>query len=93
MSIAHLNIAFIGVGNMGRPMAHNLLKAGHSVVVYDVVQRNVDALVAAGAGAAASARLAASRGDLVITMLPSSPHVRERVLGRGRRARRAWPAA
>ncbi|MDP8985151.1 MAG: 3-hydroxyisobutyrate dehydrogenase [Pseudomonadota bacterium] len=76
-----MNIAFIGVGNMGRPMARNLLKAGHSVVVYDVIQRNVDALVAAGAGAAASARLAASRSDLVITMLPSSAHVKEVYLG------------
>jgi 3-hydroxyisobutyrate dehydrogenase len=76
-----MNIAFVGIGNMGGPMARNLLKAGHSLVVFDVVQRNVDALVAAGAGSATSAKLAASQGDLVITMLPSSPHVKGVYLG------------
>jgi 3-hydroxyisobutyrate dehydrogenase len=76
-----MNIAFIGLGNMGGPMARNLLKAGHALVVFDVVQRNVDALVAAGARAAASGRAAAADADLVITMLPSSPHVRAVYLG------------
>jgi 3-hydroxyisobutyrate dehydrogenase len=47
-----MNIAFIGLGNMGGPMARNLLKAGHALTVFDVVQRNVDLLVAAGATAA-----------------------------------------
>jgi len=62
-------------------MARNLLKAGHSLIVFDVVQRNVDALTAAGATSAASAKLAAARADLVITMLPSSPHVKSVYLG------------
>jgi 3-hydroxyisobutyrate dehydrogenase len=66
---------------MGAPMARNLLKAGHSLIVFDVVQRNVDALTAAGATSAASAKLAAARADLVITMLPSSPHVKSVYLG------------
>jgi 3-hydroxyisobutyrate dehydrogenase len=62
-------------------MARNLLKAGHSLVVFDVVQRHVDALTAVGAAAAATAKLAADRAELVITMLPSSPHVKAVYLG------------
>ena len=76
-----MKIAFIGLGNMGGPMARNLLKAGHSMVVFDVVQRNVDALTAAGATAAPSAKLAAGQCELVISMLPSSPHVKSVYLG------------
>ncbi|HLZ97553.1 MAG TPA: 3-hydroxyisobutyrate dehydrogenase [Steroidobacteraceae bacterium] len=76
-----MKIAFIGLGHMGGPMARNLLKAGHSLVVFDVVQPHVDALTAAGAAAAGSAKLAAARAELVITMLPSSPHVRSVYLG------------
>jgi 3-hydroxyisobutyrate dehydrogenase len=77
-----MKIAFIGLGHMGAPMARNLLKAGHSLVVFDVVQKNVDALTAAGATGAATAGQAASQGDLVITMLPSSPHVKAVYLGK-----------
>jgi 3-hydroxyisobutyrate dehydrogenase len=76
-----MKIAFIGLGHMGGPMARNLLKAGHSLIVFDVVRRNVDALTAVGAAAAASAKLAAVGADLVITMLPSSPHVKSVYLG------------
>jgi len=76
-----MKIGFVGLGHMGAPMARNLLKAGHSLVVYDVVQRNVDALQAAGAGAAQSAARAADQAELVITMLPSSPHVKTVYLG------------
>jgi len=65
-----MKVAFIGVGNMGGPMAHNLLKAGHALTVFDVVRSNVDALVAHGASAADSARQAAGAGDIVVTMLP-----------------------
>jgi 3-hydroxyisobutyrate dehydrogenase len=76
-----MKIAFIGLGHMGAPMARNLLKAGHALVVYDVVKANVDLLVAAGASAQSSARLATKEAELVITMLPSSPHVRTVYLG------------
>jgi 3-hydroxyisobutyrate dehydrogenase len=76
-----MKIAFIGLGHMGGPMARNLLKAGHSLIVFDVVQRNVDALTAVGAAAATSAKLAAAQAELVVTMLPSSPHVRGVYLG------------
>jgi 3-hydroxyisobutyrate dehydrogenase len=76
-----MKIAFIGLGNMGGPMARNLLKAGHSLMVFDVVQRSIDALVGAGASAASSAKQAAGQADLVLTMLPSSPHVKTVYLG------------
>jgi 3-hydroxyisobutyrate dehydrogenase len=76
-----MKIAFVGLGNMGAPMARNLLRHGHSLVVFDVVQRNVDALIAAGAMAATSVRAAAATAELVITMLPSSPHVKTVYLG------------
>jgi 3-hydroxyisobutyrate dehydrogenase len=76
-----MKIAFVGLGHMGAPMARNLIKAGHALVVYDVVAKNVDALKAAGASAARSAQEAAAQGELVITMLPSSPHVKAVYLG------------
>ena len=76
-----MKIAFIGLGHMGAPMARNLLKAGHGLIVFDLVQKNMDALIAAGAVAAATPGQAAGQGDIVITMLPSSPHVRAVYLG------------
>ncbi|MBV9016211.1 MAG: 3-hydroxyisobutyrate dehydrogenase [Alphaproteobacteria bacterium] len=69
-------IGFIGLGNMGAPMAANLLKAGHQVIGYDIVAGARDALVQKGGRAAASAAEAAAAGDIVITMLPAGPQVR-----------------
>ena len=77
------NIAFIGLGIMGKPMSRNLLKAGHSVVVYDVAPAPIAELVTAGAKAATSSRDAASQGDVIITMLPDGPEVEAAVLGHG----------
>jgi len=68
---------------MGKPMSRNLLKAGHSVVVYDVSPAPIAELVAAGAKAATSSRDAASQGDVIITMLPDGPEVEAAVLGPG----------
>jgi 2-hydroxy-3-oxopropionate reductase len=76
-----MKIAFIGLGIMGKPMAKNLLKAGHELIVYDVVKANVSSLVEAGAKEAFSSAEAASRCCLVITMLPNSPHVKTVVCG------------
>jgi 2-hydroxy-3-oxopropionate reductase len=75
------HIAFIGLGIMGKPMARNLLKAGHSLVVYDVVPGPVAELTEAGAARAASSREAAATADLIITMLPDGPDVEAAVLG------------
>ncbi|HEY0439687.1 MAG TPA: 3-hydroxyisobutyrate dehydrogenase [Xanthobacteraceae bacterium] len=74
-------IGFIGLGNMGLPMALNLLKAGHQVEGVDVNGALVEKLVQAGGAAAGSVKVAASRGDVVITMLPAGRHVREVYLG------------
>ena len=77
-------IAFVGLGIMGKPMAKNLLKAGHSVVVFDVAPAPVADVVAAGGTAAKSSKEAASQADVIITMLPDGPEVEAAVLGPGR---------
>jgi 3-hydroxyisobutyrate dehydrogenase len=74
-------IAFIGLGNMGAPMALNLLKAGHELIVFDLVPAAVRALADAGAHTAASAAQAVPGADVVITMLPASKHVEGLYLG------------
>ena len=76
-------IGFIGLGNMGGPMARNLVKAGHALKVFDVVPAAVAALAQAGATAAANMGDAASGVDIVITMLPAGPEVRAVYLDRG----------
>lgn len=76
-----MKIGFSGLGIMGKPMAKNLLKAGHSLTVYDIAAGPVAELTAAGATAAQSNADAARGSELIITMLPNSPHVREAVLG------------
>jgi 2-hydroxy-3-oxopropionate reductase len=70
-------IGFIGLGLMGRPMARNLLKAGHPLVVYSRSQGPVDELVAAGATAASSPADLARRATRIITMVPDSPDVEQ----------------
>jgi len=76
-----MTIGFIGLGIMGKPMAKNLLKAGYSLVVYDVMAAPVTELVAAGATAGTSPKDVAAQCDLIITMLPNSPHVKTAVTG------------
>ena len=74
-------IGFIGLGNMGLPMAQNLVKAGHVVTGLDVSKAQLDKLVAAGGKAAGSVKDAASGAEFVITMLPAGAQVREVYLG------------
>ena len=74
-------IGFIGLGIMGKPMSKNLLKAGYELVVYDRSKAKVDEVVAAGAQAAASPKEVATRTEIIITMLPNSPEVKQVVLG------------
>ena len=76
-----MKIGFIGLGIMGKPMAKNLLKAGKSVVVFDVVNEPVEEVVRAGAEAAVSPKDVAVGTDVIITMLPNSPHVRDVLCG------------
>ena len=74
-------IGFIGLGNMGLPMAQNLIKAGHQVEGVDMSSAQTDRLRAGGGAVAETAKIAAARGDVVITMLPAGQHVREVYLG------------
>ncbi len=74
-------IAFIGLGHMGLPMACNLVKAGHSVIGFDLVPSALVQLVAAGGKAAGSAREAIEGVQVVVSMLPASRHVEGLYLG------------
>ena len=76
-----MKIGFIGLGNMGLPMAVNLLKAGHEVIGFDLVQAQIDAFAAAGGKVAKSANATADAADVVISMLPASRHVEGLYLG------------
>jgi 2-hydroxy-3-oxopropionate reductase len=75
-------IGFIGLGIMGRPMARNLLKAGHSLVVHSRSRGPVDEIAGAGAKVGTSPRDVAAQCEVLITMLPNSPDVEQVVLGR-----------
>jgi len=77
------NIGFIGLGIMGKPMTRNLRKAGHTVLVYDVVAASVDTMAAEGMARGASSKDVAARSEIVITMLPDGPEVEQAVLGPG----------
>jgi 3-hydroxyisobutyrate dehydrogenase len=70
-------IAFIGLGNMGGPMAANLVKAQHQVTAFDLSAGAVEAAVGHGARKAASAAEAVKDAEVVVTMLPAGKHVRE----------------
>ena len=74
-------IGFIGLGNMGGPMAKNLLKAGHQVSVFDLVPAACDALAKEGALKASTARDAITDADYIISMLPAGKHVAETYIG------------
>ncbi|WP_302142661.1 3-hydroxyisobutyrate dehydrogenase [Halomonas alkalicola] len=78
-----MKIAFIGLGNMGAPMASNLVKAGHSVTVFDLMESAMQALESEGASRGASAVEAARGAEVIISMLPAGAHVKGLYLGRG----------
>jgi len=75
-------IGFVGLGIMGKPMAKNLVKAGYSLIVNDIVKAPCEELRAIGAEVAATPAEAAANCDVVITMLPNSPQVLEVVGGK-----------
>ena len=76
-----MKIGFIGLGIMGKPMSKNLLKAGHEIVVCDFNKDAVAEVVAGGAKEGANGAEIAKECDVIITMLPNSPHVRSVALG------------
>jgi 2-hydroxy-3-oxopropionate reductase len=75
------NIGFIGLGIMGKPMAEHLVKAGHTLFVYDVVPAGVDALAAQGATKCASSKEVAQKSEIVIVMVPDTPDVEAVLFG------------
>lgn len=75
------NVAFIGLGNMGGPMAINLVKAGHQVSVFDLSAQAVASVVAQGGNAASSAQACVSDAEFIISMLPAGKHVSSVYLG------------
>ncbi|RTR06385.1 3-hydroxyisobutyrate dehydrogenase [Halomonas nitroreducens] len=77
-----MKIAFIGLGNMGAPMAANLLQAGHDVCVFDLVEAAMADLEGQGARRGESAEAACRDAEVVISMLPAGTHVRSLYLGR-----------
>lgn len=78
-----MKLGFIGLGIMGKPMAKNLIKAGYKLVVSDLNKDSVEELAILGAEAGTSSADVASKCEVVITMLPNSPHVRAVALGEG----------
>ncbi|MEC9308407.1 MAG: 2-hydroxy-3-oxopropionate reductase [Chloroflexota bacterium] len=76
-------IGFVGLGIMGRPMVRNLMKAGYSVTVYDIVSEAVEELASEGAIPASSSDEVASKTDKIITMLPDSADSERAILGEG----------
>ena len=75
------DIGFVGLGIMGKPMARNLIKAGHSLTVYDIVGENIEELVADGAKGASSSKEVATHTKKIITMLPDSADSEKAILG------------
>jgi 3-hydroxyisobutyrate dehydrogenase len=86
-------IGFVGLGNMGGPMARNLVRAGHEVAAFDIVPALVARCAEAGAQVADSAAEAARGADFVLTMLPAGSHVREAWLGAAGMATASRPDA
>jgi len=74
-------IGFIGLGAMGLPMSQNLLRKGYKLTVYDIVNERLETAARKGAETATSSKEVAERSEVIITMLPSSPQVREVILG------------
>ena len=75
------NIAFIGLGNMGGPMAVNLVKAGHQVCVFDLFPQAVEKVVAQGASSKSDVTACVEGAEFIISMLPAGKHVESLYLG------------
>ena len=76
-----MNVGFIGLGIMGKPMARNLIKAGHQLTVYDVVPERVREAAELGASRGESAKDVAARSQVTFTMVPDGPEVEAVILG------------
>lgn len=77
------NVGFVGLGIMGKPMAHNLMKAGYELTVHNRSRNAVDELAIEGATAANGPKEVAAASAIIITVLPDSPDVEQIVAGEG----------
>jgi len=75
-------IGFIGVGIMGKPMLKNLIDAGYDIIAYDIIKKALNEIVEYGADIGTSPKNIAENSDIILTMLPNSPQVKEVVLGK-----------
>ena len=75
------SICFVGVGNMGNPMAYNLINAGYELTIFDLDKKKAENLIASGATYGSNLSEAVSNAELIITSLPGPPQVREVILG------------
>ena len=76
-----MKVGFIGLGIMGKPMSKNMLKAGYDLTVFDFNKSAVEEVAAAGAKTASSAKEVGENVDVLVTMLPNSPHVKSALFG------------
>jgi 2-hydroxy-3-oxopropionate reductase len=76
-----MNIGFIGLGIMGKPMARNLIKAGHQLTVYDTAPEHIAEVAGSGAASGKSAKDVAARSQVTFTMVPDGPEVEAAILG------------
>lgn len=81
MQNTNKKIGFIGLGVMGKPMSKNLIKAGYSLMVYDINPASVSEVVSTGATQGESPALIGAECDIIVTMLPNSPHVEQVITG------------
>ncbi len=88
-----MNVAFVGLGTMGAPMALNVLKAGHSVIVHNRTREKEQPLVAAGAIASPTPESAAAAADIIITCVSDTPDVEAIILGEAGIIHGAQPGA
>ena len=73
-------IGFIGVGIMGKPMAKNLINAGYDMIAYDIIEKALNEIVEYGADKGTSPKNVAENSDVIFTMLPNSPQVKDCLL-------------
>jgi len=88
-----MNIGFIGLGIMGKPMARNLIKAGHQLTVYDIIPKLVTEAAGFGAVPGKSAAEVAARSQVTFTMVPDGPEVEAAILGSAGALEGAEPGA
>jgi len=87
-----MRVGFIGLGIMGKPMTRNLIRAGHQLVVYDIVPERIAEMSASGVAVGQSASDVAARSQVTITMVPTGPRSKPRYWAPKARSKEPGPA-